>query len=59
MSGNLSGRMTRRGREMMAGLSRGKLGRVNDPGHGYRDFLSYFRIPIKSTYCDELIHEDR
>jgi hypothetical protein len=48
---------------MMADRWQGILGRVSDgaaPGQGYRDFLSYFGIPVSEnplTYRDELIDE--
>ena len=56
--------MTKSRKETMVGRWRGILGRLDDgvaPGQGYRDFVSYFGIPVSEfplTYrCDELIDE--
>jgi hypothetical protein len=56
--------MTQSRKEMMVDRWRGILGKVDDrvaPGQGYRDFVSYFGIPVSEfqlTYRrDELIDE--
>jgi hypothetical protein len=63
LNDNLSGRVTQCRREMMVDRWRGVMGRVDDgvaPGKGYRDFVSYFGMPVSEfllAHRDELIDE--